>query len=125
MPERTYRPPETGVSRLEIRDPVTQGRLAWGYISDDESLIMNDSGEVWVRHGPKEVFGSEMAAENFIQEEVQATPDKLSVTPYDYAPLDEHVMRVIANKQLHNSVTSRLVRWLMVKQSRGVKMMLV
>ena len=60
---RTYRPPETGLSRLEIRDPITQGRLAWGYISDDESLIMSDAGEVWVRHGPREVFGSEKAAE--------------------------------------------------------------
>ena len=65
---QTYRPPETGLSRLEIRDPVTQGRLAWGYISDDESLIMSNTGEVWVRHGPREVFGSEKAAEDFMQE---------------------------------------------------------
>ena len=43
MSEKTYRPPEAGLSRLEIRDPVTQGRLAWGYISDDESLIMSNT----------------------------------------------------------------------------------
>jgi len=36
MVERTYKPPETVLSRLEIRDSVTQGRLAWGHISEDE-----------------------------------------------------------------------------------------
>ena len=113
MSEKTYRPPETGLSRLEIRDPVTQGRLAWGYISDDESLIMSNAGEVWVRHGPREVFGSEKAAEDFIQKEVHATPEQASSSPYDHAPFDEHLMRVIARKELHNSVASRLVRWLM------------
>ena len=114
MSEKTYRPPETGLSRLEIRDPVTTGRLAWGYISDDESLIMSNTGEVWVRHGPKEVFGSEKAAEEFIQErKFMPPPTKLAGSPYDYAPFKEHLMRVIARKELHNSVSSRLVRWLM------------
>ena len=113
MSEKTYRPPETGLSRLEIRDPVTQGRLAWGYISEDESLIMSNTGEVWVRHGPIEVFGSEKAAEDFIQErKFMPPPTKLPGSPYDYAPFDEHLMRVIARKELHNSVASRLVRWL-------------
>ena len=111
---KTYRPPETGLSRLEIRDPVTTGRLAWGYISDDETLIMSNTGEVWVRHGPKEVFGSEKSAEEFIQErKFMPPPTKLAGSPYDYAPFDEHLMRVIARKELHYSVASRLVRWLM------------
>ena len=30
-----------------------------------------------------------------------------------YAPLEEHLMRVMARKQIHNSIASRLVRWLM------------
>ena len=111
---RTYRPPETGLSRLEIRDPVTQGRLAWGYISDDESLIMSNTGEVWVRHGPKEVFGSVKSAEGFIQErKFMPPPDKLGTSPYDIVPHNEHVCRVVANKPLHTSVSSRLVRWLL------------
>ena len=114
MMSRTYRPPETGLSRLEIRDPVTQGRLAWGYISEDESLIMSNTGEVWVRHGPREVFGSKQAAEDFIQERrFMPPPSKLPGSPYDHAPFDERLMRVIARKGLHNSVAARLVRWLM------------
>ena len=40
-------------------------------------------------------------------------PTKLAGSPYDYAPFDEHLMRVIARKELHYSVASRLVRWLM------------
>lgn len=117
MSERTYRPPETVLSRLEIRDPVTQGRLAWGYISEDESLIMSNTGEVWVRHGPKELFGSVKAAEEFAQEmKFMPPPDKLPGSPYDYAPFEEHLMRVMACKQLHNSVASRLVRWLIVSR---------
>ena len=114
MSEKTYRPPETGLSRLEIRDPVTQGRLAWGYISEDESLIMSNTGEVWVRHGPKEVFGSVKAAEDFVQErKFMPPPDKLGTSPYDIVPHNEHVCRVVANKPLHTSVSSRLVRWLL------------
>ena len=111
---RTYRPPEAGLSRLEIRDPVTTGRLAWGYISDDETLIMSNAGEVWVRHGPKEVFGSEQAAEDFIQErKFMPPPDKLRTSPYDTVPYNEHVCRVVANKPLHNSTSSRVARWLL------------
>ena len=41
-------------------------------------------------------------------------PEQASMgSPYDHAPFDEHLMRVIARKELHNTVASRLVRWLM------------
>jgi len=33
-------------------------------------------------------------------------------SPYDIAPHEEHCCRVIANKPLHNSLSSRLVRWM-------------
>jgi len=44
-----YMPIENGYSRLEIRDPETQGRHAWGFVSEDEVFIMNDSGEVYIK----------------------------------------------------------------------------
>ena len=44
-----YVPPENGFSRLEIRDPDTQGRHAWGYVSDDKVFIMNDNGEIYIK----------------------------------------------------------------------------
>ncbi|MFL2957480.1 MAG: hypothetical protein ACJZ4Z_01650 [Candidatus Thalassarchaeaceae archaeon] len=33
-------------------------------------------------------------------------------SPYDIAPHEEHCCRVIANKPLHYSLSSRLVRWM-------------
>ena len=46
--------------------------------------------------------------------------------PYDYAPFNEHLMRVIARKNPHNSVASRLVRWLfhpdMIQHHNAVRM---
>ena len=63
--------------------------------------------------GPKEVFGSERPLD-FIQErKFMPPPTSSQDQPYDYAPFDEHLMRVIARKELHNSIASRLVRWLM------------
>ena len=47
--EVSYTPPEHGCQRLEIRDPVTQGRHAWGYLSEDETFIMNDNGDVYIK----------------------------------------------------------------------------
>jgi hypothetical protein len=44
-----YAPMEHGYSRLEIRDPDTHGRHAWGYVSEDEVFIMNDSGEIYIK----------------------------------------------------------------------------
>ena len=73
---RTYRPPETGLSRLEIRDKVTQGRLAWGYISDDESLIMSNTGEVWVRHGPRRCSVQRRPLRTSFRKEIHATSDQ-------------------------------------------------
>ena len=52
MNDGKYHPPEYDLKRLEISNPVTHGRRAWGYISNDEKLIMSDDGDVWVRHSP-------------------------------------------------------------------------
>lgn len=45
----SFDPPEIGLDRLEIRSPETQGRLAWGYLSEDQTFIMNDRGEVYIK----------------------------------------------------------------------------
>jgi hypothetical protein len=41
-------PFEDGAKRLEIRDPNTLGRKAWGYLSKDERFILSDSGRLWL-----------------------------------------------------------------------------
>ena len=70
--DEVYLPPEAVTSRLEVRDPVTQGRRAWGHLSEDGLLIMSDAGDVWVRHGPEEVLGSMSAARDFAHEQTLA-----------------------------------------------------
>ena len=47
--ETVYIPMEIGYSRLEIRNPETQGRHAWGFVSEDEVFIMNDRGEIYIK----------------------------------------------------------------------------
>ena len=42
-------PFEDGAQRLEVRDPNTLGRKAWGYLSKDERFILNDNGGLWLR----------------------------------------------------------------------------
>tara|TARA_B100001093_G_scaffold387225_1_gene373208 strand:- start:176 stop:544 length:369 start_codon:yes stop_codon:yes gene_type:complete len=113
MNDGKYHPPESNLKRLEIRNPITQGRRAWAYISHDGKLIMSDDGDVWVRHSPEDVFGSKEAAREFAKEQKFRPPPKIMPgSPYDIAPHTEHCCRVIANKPLHNSLSSRLVRWM-------------
>ena len=47
-------PFEDGAKRLEIRDPDTLGRKAWGYLSKDERFILNDTGRIWLQLTSKE-----------------------------------------------------------------------
>ena len=69
---------------------------------------------VWVRHSPEDVFGSKEAARQFANEQKFRPPPNIRAgSPYDIAPYTEHCCRVIANKPLDNSLSSRLVRWLL------------
>ena len=114
MSDERHHPPESNLKRLELRDPDTQGRRAWGHVSQDGRLIMSDEGDVWVRHSPEDVFGSKEAARRFAKEEMyRPPPSLLPGSPYDIAPHKEHCCRVIANTPLHNSLSSRLVRWML------------
>lgn len=42
-------PFEDGAKRLEVRDPETLGRRAWGYLSKNERFILSDDGNLWLR----------------------------------------------------------------------------
>ena len=48
-------PFEDGAKRLEIRDPETLGRKAWGYLSRDERFILSDDGNLWISVSGKQV----------------------------------------------------------------------
>ena len=42
-------PFEDGAKRLEVRDPETLGRKAWGYLSKDERFVLSDGGGLWIK----------------------------------------------------------------------------
>ena len=42
-------PFEDGAKRLEVRDPETLGRRAWGDLSKDERFILSDRGAIWMK----------------------------------------------------------------------------
>ena len=48
-------PFENGAKRLEVRDPETLGRKAWGYLSKDERFILSDTGRIWLQLTSKEI----------------------------------------------------------------------
>jgi len=48
-------PLEDGAKRLEVRDPETLGRKAWGYLSRDERFILSDRGHLWLRVTKREL----------------------------------------------------------------------
>ena len=57
--EENRRPPafpfEDGAKRLEVRDPETLGRKAWGYLSKDDRFILSDTGRIWLQLTSNEV----------------------------------------------------------------------
>ena len=57
-------PFEDGAKRLEVRDPETLGRKAWGYLSRDERFILCDMGRIWLQLTPKEFE----VLENFLRD---------------------------------------------------------
>ena len=51
----TFRPPEPA-SRVGVRDSSYLNYRAWGYISEDERLLLSDQGEVYLKMD-EETFG--------------------------------------------------------------------
>ena len=52
----TFRPPEPAL-RVGVRDSSYLNYRAWGYISEDERILLSDEGEVYLKMD-EETFGS-------------------------------------------------------------------
>ena len=52
----TFRPPEPA-SRIGVRDSSYLNYRAWGYISEDERILLSDEGEVYLKLD-EETFGT-------------------------------------------------------------------
>jgi hypothetical protein len=77
-------------------------------------LIEYPSDEIPVRHSPEYLFGSKEVVKQFVKDvKFRPRPKLMPGSPYNIEPQVEHCCRVIANKPLHKSLSSRLVRWML------------
>ena len=101
----TFRPPEPA-SRVGVRDSSYLNYRAWGYISEDERILLSDEGEVYLKMD-EETFGSNDALRMMFElarEEGQTTAKKR-------VNLEIGVTKLLSRK-IQSSVIKRLFTWL-------------
>ena len=106
----TFRPPEPAL-RVGVRDSSYLNYRAWGYISEDERILLSDEGEVYLKMD-EETFGSNDALRMMfeIRERTQANPWR------EEPPILKSVSRSCCLSGFKASVILRLISWL--KNSR-------
>ena len=101
----TFRPPEPAL-RVGVRDSSYLNYRAWGYISEDERILLSDEGEVYLKLD-EETFGSNDALRMMFElarEEGQTTAKKR-------VNLEIGVTKLLSRK-IQSSVIKRLFTWL-------------
>lgn len=101
----TFRPPEPAL-RVGVRDSSYLNYRAWGYISEDERILLSDEGEVYLKVD-EETFGSNDALRMMFElarEEGQTTAKKR-------VNLEIGVTKLLSRK-IQSSVIKRLFTWL-------------
>lgn len=101
----TFRPPEPAL-RVGVRDSSYLNYRAWGYISEDERILLSDEGEVYLKLD-EETFGTNDALRMMFElarEERQTTAKKR-------INLEIGVTRLLSRK-IQSSVIKRLFAWL-------------
>ena len=101
----TFRPPEPAL-RVGVRDSSYLNYRAWGYISEDERILLSDEGEVYLKMD-EETFGTSDSIRmmfNIANEESQ-TVAKRTVN------IEIGITKLFSQK-LRSSVLRRLISWL-------------
>ena len=101
----TFRPPEPAL-RVGVRDSSYLNYRAWGYISEDERILLSDEGVVYLKMD-EETFGSNDAVRMMFElarEEGQTTAKKR-------VNLEIGVTKLLSRK-IQSSVIKRLFTWL-------------
>ena len=101
----SFRPPEPAL-RVGVRDSSYLNYRAWGYISEDERILLSDEGEVYLKMD-EETFGSNDALRMMFElahEVGQSTSKKV---------LNLNIgIRHLLNQRIVQSVIKRLLSWL-------------
>jgi hypothetical protein len=101
----TFRPPEPAL-RVGVRDSSYLNYRAWGYISEDERILLSDEGEVYLKID-EETFGSSDAISMMFRiasEEFQSYNKR--TTNIDIA------LRKLVRRSIRKSVIRRLISWM-------------
>jgi hypothetical protein len=101
----TFRPPEPAL-RVGVRESSYLNYRAWGYISEDERILLSDEGEVYLKMD-EETFGSNDA----IRMMFQIASESNQTMAKRIANLGIGMNRLISRAIL-SSVKRRLFSWL-------------
>ena len=105
----TFRPPEPAL-RVGVRDSSYLNYRAWGYISEDERILLSDEGEVYLKMD-EETFGSNDAIRMMFEianEQGQSMARRTTNL--------EIGIKKLLSQRIKASVILRLISWL--KNSR-------
>ena len=104
-----FRPPEPAL-RVGVRDSSYLNYRAWGYISEDERILLSDEGEVYLKMD-EETFGSNDALRmmfNLAKEHSKSMARRTTNLEIGFKKL--------LSQRIQSSVILRLISWL--KNSR-------
>ena len=100
-----FRPPEPSL-RVGVRDSSYLNYRAWGYMSEDERILLSDEGEVYLKLD-EETFGTNEALRMMF--EIAQNPN-LSI---EKKMINREIgLRKLISQQLQASVVSRIVAWM-------------
>jgi hypothetical protein len=101
----TFRPPEPAL-RVGVRDSSYLNYRAWGYISEDERILLSDEGEVYLKMD-EETFGSNDALRMMFElarEQKQTVAKRM---------INLNIgLKKLLSKKIQSSVKQRIAAWL-------------
>jgi hypothetical protein len=100
-----FRPPEPAL-RVGVRDSSYLNYRAWGYISEDERILLSDEGEVYLKMD-EETFGTSDAIRMMfkIATEDAEILEKKAINI-------EIALRKLLQRPLRKGIVSRLIYWM-------------
>ena len=101
----TFRPPEPTL-RVGVRDSSYLNYRAWGYISEDERILLSDEGEVYLKMD-EETFGTSDAIRMMfkIATENAGILERKAINT-------ENALRKLLQRPLREGIVHRLIYWM-------------
>lgn len=101
----TFRPPEPAL-RVGLRDSSYLNYRAWGYISEDERILLSDEGEVYLKID-EETFGTSDAIRMMFKIAIEDAGilEKKAINT-------EIALRKLLQRPLRKGIVHRLIYWM-------------